>query len=274
MSQGVRADVTPGRGGEERLAHAARPAVPARGHARAAVRETGPAGIAAWPAGRLGRDVREADVERVAAGHAGGRPRARYRGQVARADREQPVPVGCYRGDQRIGAGPRPGAVRLDAVQAPAVGRLPSRQPGSRGLRGPDSPAASRRRRGGPELGEDGEGVGVSLGEPGQGKIFFGQSRQRRPAGPGLAAAGQRQVQPARLHRLGEGRRGHGARPVAGAVVTRWRTHDSQRLSSLGHFPPLMTHPCCPSSGEANTGFRGGGRGQVPRLVRYKSRIF
>ena len=238
MGQGVRADVTPGRGGEERLAHAARPAIPAGGHARAAVRETGPAGITAWSADRLSRDVREADVERVAAGHASGRPGARDRGQVTRADREQPVAVGRHRGDQRIGAGPRPRAVRLDAIQAPAVIRWPGRQPGSRGLRGPDSPAASGRRRGGPELGEDGERVGVSLGEPGHGKIFLGQSRQRRPAGQGLAVAGQRQVQPARLDRLGEGRRGRGAWPVAG-VVTRWRTHDGQRLSSSGHFHPL-----------------------------------
>ena len=79
----------------------------------------------------------------------------------------------------------------------------------------------------------------MSLREPGQGKIFLGQFRQCRPADPGLAAAGQRQVQPSRLHRLGEGGRGRGARPVAGAVITHWRIHDGQRLSSSGHFHPL-----------------------------------
>ena len=77
MGQGVRADIAPGRGDQKGPAHAPRPAVPAGGHPRPAVRETGPVDVAAGPAHRLGRDAGKADVERVAARHAGGGPAAR-----------------------------------------------------------------------------------------------------------------------------------------------------------------------------------------------------
>ena len=40
-------------------------------------------------------------------------------------------------------------------------------------LRGPDTPAASGRRGDGAEFGEDGHGVGVPFGQPGQGKVFL-----------------------------------------------------------------------------------------------------
>ena len=208
MGQCVRADIAPGRGVQEGPAHASSPAVPAGGYPGPAVRETGPVDVAARAAHRLGRDAGKADVERVAARHAGGGPAARDRRQIPRADREQPVPVGRRRGHQRVRAGTGAGAVALDAIKAPAAAGVSQacRQPRPRRLRGPDAPAARGRRRGGSELsgtelsgtelGEDGEGVNVTFGEPGQGEVFPGQVGQGSPSLAGPAATGQRQVQP------------------------------------------------------------------------------
>jgi hypothetical protein len=182
------------------------PAVPARGHAGAAVREARTAGVAARTAQRLGLDIGEADVQGVARGHAGRWPGAWDRPQVRSADREQPVAVGRRRGHHRIGARSRARAVLLGAVQPPAVTGPAGGEPGTRRLRGPDPPPGPGPRRRRAELGQDGQGVGVTLGQPGQGQVLAGQVRQDRPALASPPAAGQRQVQPAGLNRVRERR--------------------------------------------------------------------
>ena len=255
MGQPVRADVTSGRGGQQRPADATRPAVPARGDTGAAVREAWPVDVAAGLADRRGRDVHEADVQGVTGRHAGRRPRAGNRGKIACADREEPVAVRRRRGHQRMGARAGPGAVLLSAVQAPAAAGLAGVQSRAGRLRGPDTPAASGRWRGGVELSQDGQRIGVSLGEPGQGEIFPGQVRESRPALAGPAAAGQRQVQPARLDRGGESRGGRGACPACTAALTIQRVR-GQQMSGFDHFHPLMTEHRCPSPGQANTRVR------------------
>jgi hypothetical protein len=249
MGQPVRADVTPGGGSQQRPADAAGPSVPARGDTGAAVRETWPVYVAAGLADRRGRDVHEADVQGVAGRHAGRRPRARNRRNMARAGREEPVAVRRRRGHQRMGAGAGAGAVLLDAVQAPASAGLAGLQSRAGGLRGPDTPTARGRRRGGTELGQDGQRIGVSLGEPGQGEILPGQVRESRPALTGPAAAGQRQIQPARPDRRGEGRGGRCACPARAAALTTRRIRVGKQMSGFDHFHPLVGRAPLPIAG-------------------------
>ena len=75
------------------------------------------------------------------------------------------------------------------------------------------------------ELSQDGQRVGVTFGQPRQRKIFTGQVGQDGPALPGPPAAGQRQVQPARLNRVrerrGDRRAGPAGNPVGSGVRLR-----------------------------------------------------
>lgn len=84
-------------------------------------------------------------------------------------------------------------------------------QAGTRRLSSPDSPAGPDGKRAGTELGQNGVGIRVSLGQPGQGKVFFRQGGERSPALTGPAAARKRQVQPTRPDSVREGRSRGGA---------------------------------------------------------------
>ncbi len=133
----------------------------------------------------------------------------------------------------------RAGAVLLDAIQAPAPAGPASGQPGAGRLRGPDPPAAaSGRRCPVAELSQDGQRVGMTFGQPRQRKIFTGQVGQDRPALPGPPAAGQRQVQPARLDRFrerrGDRRTGPAGRPAGSGVrLPGGQVNDSVHRSPL-----------------------------------------
>ena len=236
----MRTQVALGRGGQERVAHPPRPAVPACGHACAAVREAGPAGVAVRAADWFRRHVGEVDVERVAGGHPGRGPGAGDRGKVVRADREQPVAVRGRGGHQCVSDRASPGAVRLGAVKPPAARGLPGGQPGAGRLRGPHAPAACVRPGGGrTEFDQDGQGIGVPFGQPSQGQVFLRQLREDGPPLAGPSATGQRQVQPPRLDRLREGRSDPGTRPGTSIIVYRQRRRHGQQMSGIDHlYPP------------------------------------
>ena len=65
-------------------------------------------------------------------------------------------------------------------------------EPRSGRLGGPDAPDVARGRDAEAELGQDGHRVRVPFSQPGQRQVPGGQRGQGRPAGQGLALAGQR----------------------------------------------------------------------------------
>ena len=109
-----------------------------------------------------------------------------------------------------------------------------SYQPRAGRLRGPDPPAAPGRRPAGAEFGQDGDGVGVSFGQPGQGEVFLGQVSEDAPARTGPAATRQRQVEPARPDRMYKGRSGGGARPRSDVFTTVKRTEQDRFFAEVG----------------------------------------
>ncbi len=103
-----------------------------------------------------------------------------------------------------MGADPGPGAVLLGAVQPPGAVAGGRRQRRPRRPGRPHAPPAARCGRRPAQLVQDRERVDVTFAQPGQGQVRLGQVGQRRPSHAGPPVPGQRQVEPARRHGVGE----------------------------------------------------------------------
>ncbi|CAB4927166.1 unannotated protein [freshwater metagenome] len=182
----------------QRCGDPVRAAGPDRGDPDAAVPEPRPVQVGPRPAERGGGDVVELDISGVAADHGRGRPAARARRRAGRGqvDQEQPSAVVGVRGDQRGGARPGAGAPLLGAGQHPPAVRAAGLDPAGRGLGGPDPQPLPRGRCGAAQLGEDRDGVGVALGQPGQRQVPLAEVAEGGPALRGAACPRQRRGPP------------------------------------------------------------------------------
>ena len=181
--------------GAEVVDDAGRTAQPDGRDARAAVPEPGPRRVPAGAAeqGVVGdRHVVEVDVGAVAAGHADGLPRA-LDGPNARPAQRYVGDAAAVRGEGddegtvqvvRTGAEPHP------AVQPPGA-RPPVQNRAGAARAGRPHAVGGAGLGGAPGVGEDGERVGVALGEAGEGEVGATPARQVRPPVQRRAATGQ-----------------------------------------------------------------------------------
>ena len=216
---------------------------PHRGHPDAAVPEARPLDVGAGPADRHRRDAVEVHVGGVAGDHArpgpdGGVGPDAVRGQLGE---EQPRAVVGVRGDQGVRERARPRAPGLAAVQPPAAVHPPRSEPGGRWLGRPHAEPVAGLGRGSAELGEDGDGVGVPLGEAGQRKVGRTQRGQSLPPLRRRPVAGQGQ-RPAPLDQGSEGRdrpgrprrrRPEGGRSAPGPTTRRPAGHTPAQRSGV-----------------------------------------
>jgi hypothetical protein len=196
VGERVRADVLAAGGGEQGVGHPERAAVPAGGHADAAVPEAGPVDVLLGAADRSRRRGGEAHGAAVAAGHADRRPRVVerpcVRGLIAYGEEADPVAGG--RRDESVRAPARPGAPGPVAGQQPAVPGL--LRPYRRRSRRPDAPALPSRgfARFVAQFGADGDGVGVPLAEAGRHQVGAAQGGETPQAPQGRSVAGKWQI--------------------------------------------------------------------------------